>query len=128
MSNQIVHLGYVTDVEMVALYKKSVALVYPTLYGPTNIPPSEAMMLGVPVLCSNLFSMPEQLGDAGLLFDPFNIDDMAEKIFKIWTNENLRTQLIQKGYARVRNLTEENYARQWERVIDDAFEKLQKLS
>jgi glycosyltransferase involved in cell wall biosynthesis len=86
------------------------------------------MMLGVPVLCSNLFSMPEQLGDAGLLFDPFNIDDMAEKIFKIWTNENLRTQLIQKGYARVRNLTEENYARQWERVIDDAFEKLQKLS
>ncbi len=81
------------------------------------------MMLGVPVLCSNLFSMPEQLGEAGLLFDPFSIDDMAEKIYKIWTDEKLREHLIQKGYEGIKDLTEENYARQWERVIEDALSK-----
>lgn len=61
------------------------------------------MALGTSLMCSNLFSMPEQVGDAGLLFDPFNIEDMAEKIYRIWRDENLRQELIKKGYQRVRN-------------------------
>lgn len=126
MRNQITYLGYVSDKEIVALYKKGEALAFPSLLGPTNIPPLEAMVLGTPVLCSNLFSMPEQVGDAGLLFDPFSIEDMAEKIYKVWTDQNLRQELIKKGYQRVKNLTLENYAKQWEKIIDEAIEVIKR--
>ena len=121
MQSQIFNLGYLPEKEVVALYKKSIALVFPSLIGPTNIPILEAMVLGTPVLCSNLFSMPEQIADAGLLFDPFNVEDMAEKIHRIWTDENLRQQFIQKGYKRVKNVTLESYAKQWEQVIEEAL-------
>jgi glycosyltransferase involved in cell wall biosynthesis len=125
MTDRITHLGYVSDKEIVALYKKAAALVYPSLFGPTNLPPLEAMILGTPVLCSNLFSMPEQIGEAGLLFDPYSVEDMAEKIVGIWTDKNLRSMLRQKGYERTKDMTQERYARQWETVIDSAFQKTQ---
>lgn len=126
MNDQVFHLGYVPDVEIVALYKKSAALVFSSLFGPTNIPPLEAMVLGTPVLCSNLFSMPEQVGDAGLLFDPFSIEDMREKIYRIWIDENLRQELVKKGYQRVKNLTLENYAKQWQKIIEEALKNIGK--
>jgi len=124
MSSQVIYVGFVSGKEVVALYKKAVALAYVSICGPTNIPPLEAMILGTPVLCSNLFSMPEQVGDAGLLFDPFSIEDMAEKIYKIWVDEDLRGELKQKGYERIKELTQENYAKQWETVIEDALDKI----
>jgi glycosyltransferase involved in cell wall biosynthesis len=124
MQDQILNLGYLPEKDIVALYKKAATLVFPSLIGPTNIPPLEAMVLGTPVVCSNLFSMPEQVGEAGLLFDPFNVEDMAEKIYRIWTDENLRQNLIRKGYERVKNMTIENYAKQWENIIDEALERI----
>ncbi len=128
MDEQVHYGGYSSNKELVALYKKAIALVYPSLAGPTNIPILESLVLGTPVVCSNLFSMPEQVGDAGLLFDPFDIEDMAEKIYKIWIDENLRKELTKKGYERVRNknLTIENYAKKWEAVIEEALEIVKK--
>ncbi len=124
MSDQVMCLGFVSDKEIVALYKKSLALVYASLCGPTNLPPLEAMILGTPVLCPNLFLMPEQVGDAGLLFDPFSVEDIADKIYTIWTDERLREKLRKKGYERIKDMTQENYARQWEQVIADALDRI----
>jgi len=124
ISNQIIYLGYVSDKEIVALYKKAVALVYPSLFGPTNIPPLEAMLLGTPVICSKLFSMPDQIGNAGLFFNPFEVKDMADKIYKIWVDKDLRSDLIRKGYIKVKDMTLERYAKKWETVIDEALERI----
>ncbi len=124
IKNRVWHLGYVEDKEMVALYKKAIALVFPTLIGPTNIPPLESMVLGTPVLCSNLFAMPEQVGDAGILFDPKSPEDMAEKIYKVWTDEDLRKKMIEKGYQKVKNLTFENYAQMWISAVKKALSNL----
>lgn len=121
LKEQVRQLGFVSDKEVVALYKKAVALIFPTLIGPTSIPPLEAMVLGTPVLCSNLFEMPKQIGDAGLTFNPFDVKDMAEKIHRIWTDKNLRQELVSKGYDRVKNLTLANYAKLWEKIIKEAF-------
>jgi len=121
VEDQIFHLGFVPDKEIVALYKRAIALVFPTLIGPTSIPPVEAMVLGTPVLCSNLFEMPKQIGEGGLLFDPFDVKDIKEKIYTIWTNENLRRELIQKGHNKTKDLTLENYSKQWEKVIEEAL-------
>jgi len=123
LDKQVFILGFVSDEELVTLYKKAVALVMPTFFGPSNIPPLEAFVLGCPVAISDVPGISEQVGDAGLLFDLNNIEDMAEKIYRIWTDENLRQELIKKGYERVKELNIENYARQWENVIEEAKRK-----
>ena len=126
MADQVLFIGFMSDKEIVALYKLAVALVYTSLCGPTNLPPVEAMILGTPVLCSNIFSMPEQVGDAGLLFDPFSAEDMAEKIFMIWTDADLRRRLVENGLRKRKELTQEKYAMQWESVIGDAMQMIGK--
>lgn len=123
LKSDVTHIGFVSQSELVALYKASKMLVYPSLIGHTNIPPLEAMMLGTPVVCSNIFSMPEQVGDAGLLFDPFNIEDIADKIYKVWTNEPLRSELSKLGYERAKNFTLEKFAVEWEEIIEEALDK-----
>lgn len=124
LEKQVTHLGYVADNEIVALYKKSVALVFPDLLGPTNIPPLEAIVLGTPVICSNVFSMPEQIGDAGLFFDPYDISDIAQKIYEVWTNNDLRTNLIIRANEKAKSLSLKKYAKKWEKVIEEALNKI----
>ncbi len=126
LTGQVTHLGYVTNTEIVALYKKSLALIFPSLLGPTNIPPLEAIVLGTPVVCSNIFGMSEQVGNAGLLFDPFNLEDIAENIYKIWVDNDLRLRLIDREHEKAKDLILEKYARKWESVIEEALEKIKK--
>lgn len=121
---QIIHLGYVTEKEMAALYRKSLALVFASLGGPTNIPIVEAIIMGVPVACSNLFSMPEQIGNAGILFDPFNEDDMANKIYKIWTDENLREKCVENAKKISLKNTKEHFAINLQDAVKEALSKI----
>lgn len=121
MEGQVHYLGYVSDEEIVALYKRTVALVFPTLIGPTSIPTLEAMALGTPVVCSNLFEMPDQVGDAGLTFDPFCVEDIADKIEIIWSNDGLRDELAANGPHRTKLLTPERYGEQWSEVVNKAL-------
>lgn len=122
MERNVLHLGYAEDKEIVALYKKSAALVAPSLQGPTTIPPLEAMLIGTAVVTVNKYKLPAEVGDAGLLFDPYDVADMAEKIYEIWTDENLRLKLIAKGTTKAKNeLGLDVYAKKWEKVIDRAL-------
>ncbi len=122
MKKQIRYLGYVPDDDLPYLYRLSTALVVPTLFESLSLPIWEAFYLGTPVVSSNVCALPEQVGDAGLLFNPNNIEDMAEKIYRIWTDEELRKKLVKRGYERVRNLSLENYAKQWEKIIEEALQ------
>ncbi len=122
LDKQIRYLGYVPEEDMPYLYKLSTALVMPTLFESISMPIWEAFHLGCPAISSNVCALPEQVGNAGLLFNPFNIEDIAEKIYRIWTDEGLRKELIQKGYERVKDMTLENYARHWEKIIEEALE------
>lgn len=124
LEGQVRYLGYVQEEDIRYLYKLSTALVMPTFFESVSMPIWEAFYLGVPVICSNVCALPKQVGDAGLLFDPNNIEDMAEKIYKIWINENLRESIIKKGHKRVQELTLENYAKQWEKIIDETLRKI----
>jgi glycosyltransferase involved in cell wall biosynthesis len=119
LGQQIKYLGYVPDKDMPYLYKLATALVMPTLFESVSLPIWEAFYLGCPVVSSNVCALPEQVADAGLIFDPYNIEDIAEKIFIIWTNENLRNELINKGFERVKDLTIENYAKEWEKILEE---------
>ncbi|MDP1880715.1 MAG: glycosyltransferase family 1 protein [Parachlamydiaceae bacterium] len=80
LQNQFFILGYVNNDELVSLYKRAQALVFPTFFGPTNIPPLEALALGCPVLVSDVYAHREQLCDNVIYFDPFDYKDLASKL------------------------------------------------
>jgi glycosyltransferase involved in cell wall biosynthesis len=119
---QVLTLGYVGDEEVAALYRLCKALVFPSLLGPTNIPIVESLVMGKPVLCSDLFAMPEQVGDAGILFDPFKPYEIAEAIRRIWTDTSLYTSLVRRACARGALFTMEDYSRQWRLLVNRALE------
>jgi len=117
--NQVEYLGYIPDEDMPGLYKLSVALVMPTLFESVSLPIWEAFSLGVPVISSNVCALPEQVGSAGLLFDPNNVEDIAEKIYIVWKDDCLKMELIKKGYEKIKKITFESYAKKWEEIFDE---------
>lgn len=123
MESQIFHLGYVDDKEIVALYKKSTALVFPTLLEPTNIPPLEALVLGKPVLCSFFLENKKQVGNAGVFYDPFSERDMAEKIYQFWNNEELKKRLVESAKEKSKDITVESHAQKWGAVVSEALKQ-----
>src|SRR3989344_3990297 len=90
------------------LYANAAMLIYPSLYEGFGIPPIEAMACGCPVVASNTPAVAEAVGDAGLLFDPKNSDDLAQKIEKIIHDKILVADLIKKGKIRAKQFTWEN--------------------
>ncbi len=119
IEKQIFYLGYVENAEIAALYRHAVAMIMPTFLGPTNIPVYEAWKMNCPVLYSNIRGCRQQAGDAALLFDPASPEDIAEKIFLIWHDENLRNVLINKGSKRLSLWTERNFRDKINEVINN---------
>jgi glycosyltransferase involved in cell wall biosynthesis len=97
---RVTFVGHVPDSDVRGFYERARALVMPTFFGPTNIPPLEANALGCPVLVSDVYAMRDQLGDAALYFDPNAATDMADKIRAIWTDDRLANRLSLLGLAR----------------------------
>jgi glycosyltransferase involved in cell wall biosynthesis len=118
IQNRVTHLGYVDTDMLAAVYLRATVVVVPTLFESISIPVYEAFRLGVPVCASNVVALPEQIGNAGVLFDPLSIEDMAEKISSVLGNPELQTELIRRGKARVGGLTPNRYAAQLEVVVD----------
>ncbi len=93
----IVTTGFIEEEELPIAYAGSLFYVIPSLSEGFGLPPLEAMACGTPVISSNVSAMPEILGSAALYFDPYNVDDIAEKMEMLTTNENLRQELSEKG-------------------------------
>ena len=123
LAGQITYLGYVSDKEIVALYKRAAALVMPSLFNASSIPVVEALALGTPCLCANIAPLPEQVGGAGLLFNPHDETDIAEKVWRIWTDDSLRHDLLAKGSERVRErYGPDAFARRWRAIVREAID------
>jgi len=92
LENDIVYLGYIDYSDLPFLYKMSKFLVMPTLFESISIPIYEAFSLKVAVCCSNVVALPEQVGEAGLIFDPNNENDIAKKMIMYLSNNKLLTE------------------------------------
>jgi glycosyltransferase involved in cell wall biosynthesis len=101
LSDRIEYYSNISDRHLAKLYRCSVALVYPSLYEGFGIPPLEAMSCNTAVVASNTSSIPEVVGDAGLLFDPKAIKDLADILLYLLDNPVERDRLIAKGYQQV---------------------------
>ena len=95
---------FVSEPELEDLYKNASLFIFPSLYEGFGLPPLEAMKRGLPVVSSNTTCMPEILEEAALYFDPLDIEDMAEKIKQVLIDENLRSELVKKGYEQIKNI------------------------
>jgi len=100
LSDCIEHYSYASDHHLAQLYRHSIALVYPSLYEGFGIPPLEAMSCGTAVVASNCSSIPEVIGDAGLLFDPRSLDNLVDILLYLLDNSIERDRLIDKGRQR----------------------------
>jgi glycosyltransferase involved in cell wall biosynthesis len=114
------YIGEVSGQDVPAIYNMAKLFVMPSLYEGFGLPVLEAMACGVPVCSSNAAALPEVVGDAGLLFDPYNVDDMDEKIERILSDEGLRRDLIDKGLKRVNEFSWEKAAQETFRVYERA--------
>lgn len=123
LENNVTILGFVSNGQIIYLYKNAVALVMPTYLGPTNIPPLEAMELGCPVIVSNVYSIPDQVGKAGLLFNPDLPEDIAKCIEKVWTDEKLRQGMIDKGYEQVKRWTTVDFKKRFLKLVLDELNR-----
>lgn len=121
LESNITIMGFVSDENMTYLYKRAVGMVMPSYFGPTNIPPLEAMALGCPVAVSNKYAMPEQVGEAGLLFDPDSPEEIAECIRKLWTDDELRHKLIELGYRQIKSWTKDDFKKVIADVVNECL-------
>ncbi len=97
--NRVIFTGFISNSELVSIYKMSLALVMPTFYGPTNIPPFEAFKLGTPVIYPDLEGLREQVEDAGLLVDLYNPETLSNCLLELIKKNNYRDNIIKKGYT-----------------------------
>jgi glycosyltransferase involved in cell wall biosynthesis len=103
--------GFVPDRTLACLYRMASAFAFPSLYEGFGLPPLEAMACGAPVVTSRLSSLPEVVGDAALLVDPYSVDDIASALRRVILDDALRKELIARGHARARAFS-------WEQSIE----------
>lgn len=120
VSDSVILTGYVPEADLPALYSGALCFVYPSYFEGFGLPPLEAMKCGAPVIVGNQTSLPEVVGDAGVLLDPFDIDDIAAKIEAVVSNGNLRAELRVKGLSRAKLFDWRETARQTLAVYEKA--------
>ena len=121
LEKKIYTINYVENDELPFLYKKARCFVFPSVYEGFGIPPIEAMICGCPVLASNAASIPEVCGDAALFFNPNDVKKLVDNIISILRNENLRTELIQKGNKNIERFSLENFREKLITNINDTI-------
>lgn len=113
-------LPWLSMEELELMYASAEVLLYCSLYEGFGIPILDAFSVGLPVITSNLSSMPEVGGEAAVYTDPFNIEDIQEKLKDVMDDRKLRESLIEKGFKRVRQFT-------WKKAAEKTAEVYQGL-
>ena len=112
-------IGYVDETDLANLYNLADIFVYPSFYEGFGLPIIEAMACGVPVVTSNTSSLPEIAGNAAVLIDPHSIDDLAQGIKRVLSDNELRQNLIRSGLERAKLFTWEKCAREIMKVFKE---------
>ena len=117
----VVFTGFVPEEHLPIFYNCSDAFIYPSFYEGFGLPPLEAMNCGTPVIASNLTSIPEVVGDGGILINPYNISEISLAIGNLLSNENLRQELSYKGLKRAKEFSWQETAQSTLKVYEDIY-------
>jgi glycosyltransferase involved in cell wall biosynthesis len=120
LTGDVVFSGFLEDRVLPLLYSAAEVFVYPSFYEGFGLPVIEAMACGTPVAASSRTSLPEAVGDAGVLFDPHNIEEMAGGMHRILSDRPFRDDLVKKGLARAKTFS-------WEKAASETLAALSEL-
>ena len=112
--------GYLPDAAVAALMEKAIFFAFPSLFEGFGLPVLEAQTTGVAVMCAKNSALPEIAGDAALLVDPNDVDDIAAAMLRLSRDEALRQELIAKGYENVKRFSWQKAARETLAVLEEA--------
>jgi len=115
--NEIQELGFVSEEEKWELLKNADVFVFPTLYEGFGIPILEAQSVGCPVVAANNSSIPEVAGESALLVDHQSVDNIAESIYKLISNETLKNAIINKGLKNVKRFSWEKCSKEIAEIL-----------
>ncbi len=118
LQSRIKYLAYVTDTELASLYRQALCFVYPSLYEGYGFPVLEAMACGVPVVTSMNSAMRELADGVAVLTNPTSVEDLAEAMAALITNEVRRVELRHRGLQAVRQFTPESAAKRILAIYD----------
>jgi glycosyltransferase involved in cell wall biosynthesis len=114
-------LGYLADDQLAILYRLASVFAFPSLYEGFGLPPLEAMASGCPVVTSNVSSLPEVVGGAAVLVNPYDVDDIVDGLRRVLTNPALAAEMRQKGIERAREFS-------WERSVAKTWAVYQQIA
>ncbi|MCU0591476.1 MAG: glycosyltransferase family 4 protein [Desulfobacterales bacterium] len=100
VASRIITTGYVPDGELAPLYSGASVFAYMSVYEGFGLPPLEAMQCGTPVITSNTSSLPEVIGDAGIMLDPKDLDGLCLALNEVIVNTDMRSEMSQRSLAR----------------------------
>lgn len=123
--DRVVFAGYVPYEHLPYFYNCSSLFVYPSLYEGFGLPPLEAMTCGTPTITANVTSIPEVVGDGALLTDPYNIDELTEKIYRTISDAEFREHLKEKALRRAYNFSWKKTAIETIKVYEEVYESRQ---
>jgi len=102
LERDVIVTGFVAEEELPLLYNSAGLFVFPSLYEGFGLPPLEAMACGTPVIASNTSSLPEVVGEAGMLVDPYDVEGWALAMKRVLSDENLQAKMISDGIERAK--------------------------
>jgi glycosyltransferase involved in cell wall biosynthesis len=114
LKERIIFTGYVPESDLAALYSSALAFVYPSFYEGFGLPPLEAMQCGIPVITSNTSSLPEVVGEAGIMLDPKDTDGLCDSMLQIYNKPSLRETMSLKSLAQAKKFS-------WERCTQETL-------
>ena len=116
--DRVIVTGYVADEDLAAIYSGAQMFVYPSLYEGFGLPPLEAMQCGVPVITSNTSSLPEVVGEAGIMVNPQDSDVLCQAMTDIYRKPALRNELATRALARAKQFSWASCAQQTVRAYE----------
>jgi glycosyltransferase involved in cell wall biosynthesis len=114
--------GFVPDKTLACLYHLAGVFVFPSLYEGFGLPPLEAMASGTPVITSNVSSLPEVVGDAALMIDPYDVGAIADAMRRVLTDRQLATGMRERGLARVSHFSWDRSVRRIREIYSEVLQ------
>ncbi len=112
LKNEVYFPGYIAPADLVYFYNLAEVFIFPSLYEGFGLPVLEAMACGCPVITSNISALPEVVGDAAILVNPYSVEEISAAMEKVLTNKTLKLELAEKGLKRAKEFSWEKNARE----------------
>ena len=118
LARDVIFVGYISEPQLADYYCSAVLLAYPSLYEGFGLPPLEAMACGCPVVTSSTSSLPEVVGDAGIMVNPYDSYSLVQAMRQLFTDNELRDNLIRKGLEQSKKFSWEKTAELTQQVYN----------